>query len=193
MANCEDCNDEMLSVGTCTKKFIQFGDKFYARITENDGKDDTTNRCHDCGIIMKYGNIHHQGCDWERCPRCGGQLLACGCHNIFCTDDCEDWYNNGCELDHAGSTHKTASSNFITKLTETTKNNNARLRSIYLDNGIKTYEIEQKIEIMKKQFKTKFGNNLFDEIIDILFDAGKQYEKCKENEQKTRQEQIKSG
>lgn len=33
--------------------------------------------CHDCGI--KEGQIHKEGCDMERCPFCGGQLISCSC------------------------------------------------------------------------------------------------------------------
>jgi hypothetical protein len=33
--------------------------------------------CHDCGIVV--GQFHHDGCDLEQCPNCGGQLLACDC------------------------------------------------------------------------------------------------------------------
>jgi hypothetical protein len=33
--------------------------------------------CHDCNV--EVGQFHHDGCDLERCPGCGGQLLGCAC------------------------------------------------------------------------------------------------------------------
>jgi hypothetical protein len=33
--------------------------------------------CHDCGV--QEGGFHEPGCDMERCPRCGGQLITCEC------------------------------------------------------------------------------------------------------------------
>lgn len=30
--------------------------------------------CHDCGV--KVGAYHHDGCDLEKCPRCGNQMLV---------------------------------------------------------------------------------------------------------------------
>ena len=35
--------------------------------------------CHDCGA--KEGEIHELGCDMERCPMCGGQLISCLCES----------------------------------------------------------------------------------------------------------------
>lgn len=34
-------------------------------------------KCHDCEA--KEGELHGLGCDMERCPFCGGQLLSCSC------------------------------------------------------------------------------------------------------------------
>ena len=38
---------------------------------------DSSERCGDCGVAAD--GWHHPGCDMETCPRCGGQLISCGC------------------------------------------------------------------------------------------------------------------
>src|SRR5678815_2525340 len=56
--------------------------------------------CHDCGA--KPGELHSPGCDTERCPRCGGQLISCDCIYEICgldvstlEEDYPDIYNSG--------------------------------------------------------------------------------------------------
>jgi len=73
---CKDCGQEMLTADSCTKEHLTLGCAVVHRNTEYF---DCGVRCHDCGIVNAKGNIHHLGCDVERCPICRRQLISCGC------------------------------------------------------------------------------------------------------------------
>ena len=75
MAKCNDCQREMHTAKSCVFPNILIDGKWYERVTSDS---DLKIRCHDCGIYNKPGNIHHLGCDMERCPVCHGQLISCG-------------------------------------------------------------------------------------------------------------------
>ena len=76
MAICEDCGQEMHGSNSCKLKHVIIDGIKYKRDTNyyDDGK-----TCHDCGIKNKVGNVHHFGCDIERCPKCGDQFFCCDC------------------------------------------------------------------------------------------------------------------
>ncbi len=76
MVECKACNQDMSKVDSCNKKFVNISGKKYLRDTT---EYDIGDRCHDCGIKNHNGNIHHNGCDMERCPKCKGQLISCDC------------------------------------------------------------------------------------------------------------------
>ena len=46
-------------------------------------------KCHDCGV--EEGQIHHDGCDNERCPFCGMQLISCDCDSELSGGDEVKW------------------------------------------------------------------------------------------------------
>ena len=76
MAICDWCGREITEADDCSKnREVKFpnGEKLPAIPYPAD--EDV--RCHDCGVMPS--SYHHPGCDMERCPRCGGQLISCGC------------------------------------------------------------------------------------------------------------------
>ena len=86
MAKCPFCGREMLTANGCKSGWILYKGERYKRIKVGAPGDflegsDPDSRCGDCGA--KTGHFHHWGCDCERCPVCGGQLIGCDCEDIF--------------------------------------------------------------------------------------------------------------
>ena len=80
MGICSLCNQEMSIVDTCVLNLqIKFPDgSELPSSTEHFNEE--SGRCHDCHI--KHGGHHHPGCDVERCPKFGGQLISCHCLDV---------------------------------------------------------------------------------------------------------------
>lgn len=75
-ATCPYCNKEMAPGGTCNVLKLKFADgKEYRRIPYVAACNEEP--CGDCNV--GDGCLHHLGCDNEKCPKCGGQLISCGC------------------------------------------------------------------------------------------------------------------
>lgn len=81
MAICEDCGRETKIATSCAFSRLILGGESLDRVFYGAEPGERAAfrgiPCHDCGV--RLGGYHHFGCDWERCPRCGGQLIFCGC------------------------------------------------------------------------------------------------------------------
>jgi hypothetical protein len=93
MAECPDCRREMLEATSCAITSVVIAKRFAPGLTArtvlqrlpygyDENEIDCGERCGDCGVAR--GGYHHPGCDIERCPACGGQLISCG-------HDCRDY------------------------------------------------------------------------------------------------------
>ena len=85
-AICELCGRDMLESKGCAISKIHIAGKVFKRIPVG-GQGDFLEgsladaRCHDCGALM--GHYHHWGCDCERGPACGLQLIGCDCEDVY--------------------------------------------------------------------------------------------------------------
>ena len=78
-ARCEYCGKPM-SHGCIYHSYVIDG-KGYDAIKFGDSREqlpEDIEVCHDCNA--RIGEYHHPGCDMERCPKCGCQLISCNCH-----------------------------------------------------------------------------------------------------------------
>lgn len=76
---CILCGQKIGSSG-CLFKILEYKGRKYKRIKFGESVRFPINghkKCPDCQV--EVGQYHHFGCDWEECPRCGGQLLTCKC------------------------------------------------------------------------------------------------------------------
>lgn len=70
---------EKIAAAQVERTYIINGAAF-PRIAYGNEKEDwgaNERHCHDCAAVK--GEFHVPGCDVERCPACGAQLIGCGC------------------------------------------------------------------------------------------------------------------
>jgi hypothetical protein len=61
-----------ISIGGIERQRLRYGEE-----ADDWGAD--RQPCHDCGVVK--GQLHVFGCDVERCPVCGGQVIFCECND----------------------------------------------------------------------------------------------------------------
>ena len=80
MAQCKYCGRDMAAsnVKSCLgNKNVRFPDGPEMPAVPCSEDECRRGRCVDCNVAV--GGNHHPGCDQEKCPKCGGQLISCGC------------------------------------------------------------------------------------------------------------------
>ena len=71
MASCDSCKQEMSDGISCKVEDIDINGVKYKQVPNGEYE------CHDCKTPPN--GFHHPGCDAERCPKCGGQIISCDC------------------------------------------------------------------------------------------------------------------
>lgn len=78
MAICTYCEQEMLGGSSCSVEVMhRDGAPFPLKKVSRREVPPATGACGDCGAPA--GGYHHLGCCVQRCPRCRGQMMSCGC------------------------------------------------------------------------------------------------------------------
>src|ERR1700683_5575202 len=79
VAVCKYCGLEMTVADGCSENPIVIEGQPYRPIRWGDEPSffRAPRRCGDCNV--RLGQVHHHGCDVERCPACAWQSISCGC------------------------------------------------------------------------------------------------------------------
>lgn len=89
MAECPGCNQEMTNnrVMTCDIKTLVYFEDGAIRHRKPYTPEGEVRPCRDCNV--QPGGYHHLNCCIEVCPKCGGQVISCGCYKPG--RDLEQW------------------------------------------------------------------------------------------------------
>jgi len=86
MAVCQYCGREMTKAKACVLVPVVHKGEKYKPVKFGQEEDDWGLERYPDSVVKKDG-YHHPGCDIERCPVCGRQLISCGC--VDSSDDDE--------------------------------------------------------------------------------------------------------